>query len=170
MNVLEWITTYGNWITIGLGIFSIILFISIIILSIKLNKLQDKYEYFMGGGSAKPLEALLMDYISKVSSVEEENERIIEAYKVMRRDIDNCIQKVGIVRYNAFGDAGGELCYAIALLDEHDDGIVINGIHSRENSYTYAKPIEKGRCNYALSAEEEQAIQKAQLRNKMLSI
>ena len=63
---------------------------------------------------------------------------------------------------NADGeDTGSDLCFAIALLDFEDTGVVINGIYSRDGSSTYAKPVEKGTSTYTLSTEEIQAIDMA---------
>jgi len=53
---------------------------------------------------------------------------------------------------------GSNLSFAIALLDGNDNGIVLNGIYSRESTTTYAKSIINGQSKYALSAEEIQAI------------
>jgi hypothetical protein len=56
---------------------------------------------------------------------------------------------------------GGNLCFALALLDGHDNGVVLNGIHSRTGSFTYAKPIEMGVSTYMLSEEEIKAVEMA---------
>ena len=86
---------------------------------------------------------------------------IISYIKSIDEDISKCIQKVGIVRYNAFKDTGSDLSFALALLDENNDGVVLNGIYSREMSNIYAKPVEKGNSKYTVSEEERKAIQKA---------
>ena len=77
------------------------------------------------------------------------------------KDLEGCIQKVGIVRYSAFQDTGSDLSFSLALLDEKDNGVVMNGIYSREMSNIYAKPVEAGKSSYTLSEEEQQAIKKA---------
>ena len=71
------------------------------------------------------------------------------------------IQKVGLIRYNPFDEMGGNLCFALALLDGNDNGVVLNGIHSRTGSFTYAKPIEMGVSTYMLSEEELKAVEVA---------
>ena len=71
------------------------------------------------------------------------------------------IQKVGVVRYNAFENTGSDLSFALALLDNKDNGIVLNGIFSRESSNLYAKPVISGKSSYSISEEEEKAIEKA---------
>ena len=79
----------------------------------------------------------------------------------MDKDLESCIQKVGIFRYSAFQDTGSDLSFTLALLDEHNNGVVFNGIYSREMSNIYAKPIENGNSKYTLSEEEQVAIKKA---------
>ncbi|MNG10134.1 hypothetical protein D3C84_935860 [compost metagenome] len=66
--------------------------------------------------------------------------------------------KLGIRRYNAFNDGGSDLSFSMALLNEEQDGVIITGIHSREQMYVYAKPIAKGQSSYTLSPEEKETI------------
>ena len=80
----------------------------------------------------------------------------------MDSDIASCIQKVGLVRYNAFKDVGSDLSFAIALLDGNNNGVVFNGIYGSEYSNIYAKPIKNKESNYQLSQEEEYAIEIAE--------
>ena len=79
----------------------------------------------------------------------------------LEEDLEGCIQKVGIVRYSAFQDTGSDLSFSLALLDEKNNGVVFNGIYSREMSNIYAKPVENGNSKYTLSNEEVEAIKKS---------
>ena len=81
--------------------------------------------------------------------------------KHLGKRVDNCIQKVGIVRYNAYKDTLSDLSFAVALLDEANNGIVLNGIYSREMSNIYAKPIQNGKSSYTMTQEEQDAVFKA---------
>jgi len=112
-------------------------------------------------GNGKNIEEDLENYMYKVSNVEKQNAEIYNQIKNINQDLTKCIQKVGIVRYTAFKDTGSDLSFALALLDENNDGVVLNGIYSREMSNIYAKPVEKGKSAYTISEEEQQAIQKA---------
>ena len=71
------------------------------------------------------------------------------------------MQKVSVVRYKAFEDVGSDLSFSLAMLDENNDGILLTGIFGRNESTTYAKPIEKGISRYDLSEEEEEALNNA---------
>lgn len=165
MDITKLIIDNEIWILIGMSVVLLILLITSIVTIVKLNKLKKKYNYFMGGEKNKTIEELLTHYINKVGKVEKNNIEINNELNNIRKDLCKSIKKVGVIRYNAFGNMGGDLCYAIALLDEYEDGIVLNGIHSREGTYTYAKPIIKGKSNYTLSKEELEAIEKARVNN-----
>lgn len=75
--------------------------------------------------------------------------------------LDGAISRVGVVRFNAFTDVGGEQSYAVALLNDRGDGIVLSSLFGREQSWTYAKPVRGGSSPYPLSREEQRAIARA---------
>ena len=147
---------------ISMFIINIILLIAIIINSTKLSKLNNKYQTFMKKlGNGKNIEEDLENYIYRVKNVEERNAEIYNYIRNIEEDMSKCIQKVGIVRYSAFKDTGSDLSFAVALLDENNDGIILNGIYSREISNIYAKPVKDGKSSYTVSEEEQEAIRKA---------
>ncbi len=79
-----------------------------------------------------------------------------------KNQLKSAIQKVGVVRYNPFEDVGGNFCFAVAFLDEENNGVVINSIYTRENCYNYLKHIKNGTSlDKKLSEEEEEAIRLA---------
>lgn len=65
---------------------------------------------------------------------------------------------MGIVKYDAFSQMGGQLSFCIALLDENDNGFIINSVHSTEGCYTYTKEIKNGECKITLGTEEAEAM------------
>jgi hypothetical protein len=69
-----------------------------------------------------------------------------------------CLQRVGLVRYDAFKELGGHLSFSVALLDAHRNGIVLSVLNDREGARAYAKPVAGGRSTFNLSEEEERAI------------
>lgn len=68
------------------------------------------------------------------------------------------LQHVGLVRFNPFEDTGSDQSFAIALLDDARDGIVISSLHGRANTRLFAKPVTNGTSPHTLSDEEAQAI------------
>ena len=149
----------------------IILFVGFIILLVNNVKMNNKYKNFMKKlGNGKNIEEDLENIMYKVDRVEKQNAEIMNFCKGLDEDLSKCIQKVGIVRYSAFKDTGSDLSFAVALLDENNDGVVFNDIYSREMSNIYAKPVEKGNSKYTLSNEELQAIDRAINSNNLYKI
>ncbi len=150
-----------------MAVWTIILFILIIVLYRRQSKVLKRVENFMGPiASELNLEKLLVDFVKKSEKVSEQEERLISKMQDIDDILSYTIQKVGIVRYNPFPEVGGDLSFSIALLDRTNSGFVITGIYSRQSSFTYLKPIRKGRgdendMRYRLSSEETEAVQRA---------
>ncbi|HEX2884146.1 MAG TPA: DUF4446 family protein [Candidatus Limnocylindria bacterium] len=68
------------------------------------------------------------------------------------------LQHIGMVRFNPFDDTGSDQSFAIALLDDRRDGVVISSLHGRSNTRVFAKPVTDGSSPHHLSDEESQAI------------
>lgn len=159
-NILELLKT-DNFL-IALSVTVILLIMGLVVVIIKFNKISRKYTEFMKKlGNGKDIEEDLENYMYRVERVEKQNAEIINYIKNIDNDLNRCIQKIGIVRYNAFQDTGSDLSFALALLDEKNNGVVLNGIYSREMSNIYAKPVENGKSKYTISEEEGLAIEKA---------
>lgn len=143
--------------------FEIILFIFLIVVVYLFFKLNKEYKSFMSKlGNGNNIPEMLKKYLDDVKLVKKDNSEIKAYYTKLDSDIASCIQKVGLVRYNAFKDVGSDLSFAIALLDREDNGVVLNGIYGSESSNIYAKPIKNGVSQYQLSDEEKYAIDLAE--------
>ena len=141
----------------------ILLIIVVIAETVSIVVMHRKYISFMKKlGNGKNLDEMLKIYISDVEGVKKDNTEIKNYYTKLDSDISSCVQKVGLVRYNAFKDVGSDLSFAIALLDKNDNGVVLNGLYGSESSNIYAKPIKNKKSTYQLSDEEEYAIEIAE--------
>ena len=141
---------------------NVVLIIVTIVNTIILKRTNKKYIKFMKQlGNGSNLDEMLKDYLRDVKEIKKDNSEIKAYYTKLDDDISKCIQKIGIVRYNAFRDVGGDLSFTMALMDREDNGIVLNGIYGSESSNIYAKPIKEGISTYQLSEEEKYAIELA---------
>lgn len=136
-----------------------ILFMMNISNRINLKKYRAKYNKLMAGAGDVTVEKLLEASLEKTKEVAVKNRELENKINSIERNLLQCYQKLGVIRYNAFENVGSDLSFSIALLDNNDDGFVISGIYSRDSSSTYAKPIMGGKSKYSLSAEEIQALE-----------
>ena len=150
-----------GYILIGMAAVIAISIILIIIQMVKLSKLKKKYSVFMQGKDAKSLEkdiiGLYEDNKFIKVSIEKNKNDIRELFKKQELSF----QKVGIVKYDAFKQMGGQLSFSLALLSENDCGFIINSVHSTEGCYSYSKEIKNGQCSILLGEEEKQALDMA---------
>lgn len=145
---------------IVVAVINILLLILYICNQIKLRKINKNYKTFMKKlGNGNNIDDMLKKYIDRVEEVNEKNEEIIKYCNRLDKDISLCIRKVGMVRYSAFKDTGSDLSFALALLNDNNDGVLLNGIYSREMSNIYAKKVNEGKTNSKLTEEEKQALE-----------
>lgn len=153
-NIFSIINNFQPYIVICLSILVIILIILVITLYSAVNKLEKKYKRLMRGVNNKNLEEALVEYIDMVEKSNNISEEINSKLDEVNNRIDNCVQKVSVVRYKAFDDVGSDLSFSIAILNNNNNGVILTGIYGRNESTTYAKPIDKGLSRYDLSEEE----------------
>ncbi|WP_211750016.1 DUF4446 family protein [Paenibacillus sp. Marseille-Q4541] len=149
-------------IIFGILLIVLVLLIMMIVQAVKLRKLRKNYNNLMSSTGVEDLESLLFNLKVQMDSIED-----VQAEN--RDDITKAISKLnqvqgklGIKRYNAYGERGADLSFSIAMLNENSDGIVLTGIYNRDGSYVYAKPLKGGESTYSLSNEEREAIALAQ--------
>ncbi|MCQ2497821.1 MAG: DUF4446 family protein [Lachnospiraceae bacterium] len=155
------------------GILFIILFVLlaavlvILILNmLKINSLKNKYDVFMKGRSAKSLEEdifEMFDQNNKMRADINDNSRDIRS---IYKQLSTATQKVALQKYDAYDQMGGKLSYCLAMLDEYDNGFIINNVHSTGNTYSYIKKIVDGQCDLDLSEEEADTLNRAMFGEK----
>ena len=156
--LIDFITANAISLILGLSIALVVTFVIAIIAFIKVLKLQTMYEKFLGGSSKNTMEAILLDYYSQAKSIDERYGDIQKDISKIEKDMESCLQKVSIVRYNPFKETGGNLCYALAMLNKKNNGVLLNSIYSRDGSYSYGKAVVNGKTEHNLSAEEQEAL------------
>ncbi|MBI2600734.1 DUF4446 family protein [Candidatus Daviesbacteria bacterium] len=100
-----------------------------------------------------------------LSGVEELSSRLLESNKKIKelelKGLEH-IQRVELMRYNPYDDAGGDQSFSIAILDGDGTGVVLTSLHARSGTRVYSKPVLKGKPeNYQFSKEEEIVVKKA---------
>lgn len=157
---------YSNYIMVALIVVTLILLVLCVVNSIQLKSLKKNYKIFMSGKDAENLENTLikrLDQVDGLLTANAENEKKINQ---LFESMKYTFQKAGLVKYDAFNEMGGKLSFTLALLNEKDDGFVMNAVHSREGCYTYVKEIIEGNSIVMLCEEEKEALEMAKKSNE----
>lgn len=149
------------YLFIGMLALILILFIIVIVQIVKVNKLKNRYDKFMLGKEAGSLEEEIVSLFEDIKNLKEVTERNKKEIKNIYKKMRYTYQKLGIVKYDAFKQMGGMLSFSLALLNEDNDGFIINSVHSSDGCYSYTKEIKNGVCELALGDEEKQALDMA---------
>lgn len=149
------------YLLIGFAVFDLLIFIIAIIMMVKLGKLKKRYNIFMKGEDAKSLEKMILEKLNEIEKLKASDNKNKEDIKKINEILLTTFKKVGIVKYDAFSEMGGKLSFAVALLNEKNDGFIINAMHSREGCYTYIKEIINGESYIILGEEERKALNEA---------
>ena len=159
----EYLGISTDYVVIGMAAVILLLIILMIINVVQMSKLKKRYAIFMSGKNAKSLEDTLVYRLEQV-------DELIENNAANERNIDALFkfgfQKYGLIKYDAFQEMGGKLSFSLAMLNEKNDGFVLNAVHSREGCYTYVKEIIDGNSIITLAEEEQQALDAALESNK----
>ena len=156
----ELVRIYNIEIILGLLVAFLVLLALYLIAEIRISKLKDRYNQLVRGYDGIDIESSNKNS-SEIDELKREITNLNKELDSLEMKLTFAIQKVGFVRYNAFGDMGSELSFSIAFLDNFLNGFILTSIYGREHSTCYAKPIKDGKSIYPLSAEEIQAIDRA---------
>ena len=142
-------------------VFIVVLFVIIILQRKKLNRLQKRLSKFMTGKDAKSLEKDIVGLYEDNKFLKINVDKNKKDIRTLYKNMEHAFQKIGLIKYDAFQQMGGKLSFSLALLDENNNGFILNSVHSTEGCYTYTKEIKSGECAISLGEEEQQALDMA---------
>lgn len=149
------------YLLVFLFLIQILLFVLLISVNMKYNRLKTIYLSFMKGKDGKNLEEGFLERFAELDELTETVNKNEADIKNIYKKIKKNYQKIGIVRYDAFHEMGGNLSFALTMLDEENNGWIMNAMHSREGCYTYIKEIVKGESFIELAEEERESLEHA---------
>ena len=148
-------------ILIAMTILLVLLIILSIVTLVKLSSTKKRYKMLVNGATGEDLENIIADNIAQMNELVVNNNKIDEDYAAMRNLFEKSLQKIAVYRFSAFHDMGGDMSYAVAMLDHNNNGVIFSSIFGRQESCTYVKPVENGISKYPLSEEENKVLQEA---------
>ena len=125
--------------------------------------LQQRITRALGGGQQN-LESNLERYYDEVKELTKQQSSMTSKLQQLQDQANLASQKISVVRFNPFGDTGGDQSFSLAVLDAQDSGYVVTSIHGRQGTRVYIKPVDFGKSKYKLSVEEQRALKQASQR------
>lgn len=148
-------------VVVGEGVLLLALFVWVIALTSKFGKLKSAYRKLLGETGVTNLEAVMGTLHNRMAEIGERQSMQQSTIQQQERRLTAMKGRVSVHRFNAFADSGSDLSFSVAIVNDEQDGVVITGIHGREQTFLYAKPIDKGQSTYLLTPEEKIAINQA---------
>jgi hypothetical protein len=147
-----------------LGVLFVLLLMGVVLIrqALRLSRLDKKYRRLLSRAPEGNLEDILLSLHGEMAGIKSGQSRADINQKALFEKAKTSLRGMSLVRYNAFQNTGSDLSFSLALLDENKDGVVLSTIYGREESRTYAKPIQAGGSTYHLSVEEEKALRQAE--------
>jgi len=145
--------------SLGLGVIALV----------QVRRLTTRFSAALGGNVAASLESTLTGHLARVEAVDSRLGELESEYQRLSITGALASQKISVVRFNPFGDTGGDQSFSLAVLDAHDSGYVLSSIHGRQGTRVYVKPVDFGKSKYQLSVEEQQALNQAAKRVPQIS-
>jgi Protein of unknown function (DUF4446) len=131
--------------------------------SLQISRMKQRIDMLTGGAEGD-LEAVLGQHLETVHEVGQDLDELTARMAVLESAGRHHFARQGLVRFSPFEDTGGNQSFALALLDESDDGLVISSLHSRTGTRIYAKAVVNGKADATTSPEEARAIDEARNR------
>ena len=151
-----------DYIYLGTILLVIIVFVAITFLqNLKIKRLMNRYESFMNGKDAENLADAIEENFKQMNEIQKDYEETKGDIEETLQELKSTFHKMGIVKYDAFKEMGGNLSFTLCLLDDMNTGFILNTMHGRDSSYTYIKEIIKGEAYATLGEEEKEALEKA---------
>lgn len=150
-----------GYLVVGMLVLVVMILILLILLIVqisKVNNLKKRLDQFVLGKDGASLEQDILKLFDDNKFLKKMADKDRQDINTIFKRLQTVYQKMGLVRYDAFNQMGGQLSYSLALLDENDNGFIINSVHSTEGCYSYSKEIRNGDNSISLSEEEIEAL------------
>lgn len=150
-----------GYLLIAVGVLAVLMLVILILLSIQIGKasrLKKRLDKFLIGKDGISLEQDIIGLCEDNKFLKNSTDRNKKDIRNLYKRLETAYQKMGIVKYDAFNQMGGQLSFSLALLDENNSGFIINSVHSTEGCYSYTKEVKNGTCSISLGTEEAEAL------------
>ncbi len=138
--------------------------IAIIMGAIWMIVTERRLKRFFLGKKAKDLEDTITILENNITELKKAKNNIEKDITTINAKLKKSIRGLETIRFNPFPDQGSNQSFAVGILNEDGDGVVFSSLYSRERMSIFAKPIKNNKSEYELSAEEKEALKKAEVK------
>ncbi len=160
-NVLDTMGLNGldiGYVLIGVLVLFLACLVLLIVLLVKNGRMKKRLDALTRGSDGSSLEQDIVSLYDDNQFLKANAEKNKKEIRYLRKRLEGCFQKMGLVKYDAFHQMGGQLSFSLCLLDENNNGYIINSVHSTEGCYSYTKEVKAGESDIDLGKEEAQAL------------
>ena len=148
--------------TVALTILLVVGIVWVLDLQARMGRLRRRHEQlYAGEGEDAGLAVALESLASRLAETTARTERLVARTEQIDAALAHAVQGVGLVRFRAFQDTGGDQSFALALADGEGNGVVISALYGRGATRIYAKPVQGWLSPKTLAEEEERALAQA---------
>lgn len=150
-----------GYLFIAVAVLAVIMLVTNILLIVqikKVNRLKRRLDRFLLGKDGMSLEQDIIGLCEDNKFLKNSTDKNKKDIRNLYKQIETAYQKMGLVKYDAFNQMGGQLSFSLALLDENNNGFILNSVHSTEGCYSYTKEIRNGTSAISLGTEEAEAL------------
>lgn len=151
--------SFGFWLTMGIAL--VLIAVWLLMIALEQRRLSVRLEAILSDVEGGNVPAMLAEYLATVRTVASQTRHMEQRVDYLYRSLPSLVRHVGLVRFSPFHDTGGDQSFSMAILDGRGDGVVVSGLHSRQESKLFAKPVTARASRYPLTEEEKQAIEES---------
>lgn len=133
----------------------------VIILAIHAILIERRLRSLFNGQNAKSLENIIHDMQNRLNSHNAHAVKNTSDINNLNDRLKTRIRNVNTIRFKPFEDAGSNQSFAIAIMDDNYDGVILSSLYTRERMSVFAKPIKSGKSEYELTNEERSVLESA---------
>lgn len=142
---------------------------AIIVLLLYVLYLHHKLSLFMRGENGKSLEGTIREYLDHVDNLKKHDELLAEHALKLDKRLSQAVRNVSTMRFKAFEPNSSNQSFAIALLNERGDGVILSSLHHRDHVSVFAKPVTKYESQHDLTEEELAVLEESRESHKRIS-
>lgn len=158
---MDIISDMGVLLAAAALVLAVILLIMVIVQQNRIRKLDQRITALSSGADGESLEDMLINIFESYSGINRQMEQNTTDIRDINRRLHCVVQKVGIIKYDAFKQMGGNLSSVIAFLDQDNNGFLLNTVQNIDGCYSYVKEVRNGHSDVELTDEEQDAMEMA---------